>query len=138
MIDQKIIKRLAMESKVSENTVEMVVKEAIRSTVAELKGADKNYLVDLNSLEITIIDKGQVSKTSLKNIGGRKFALTLRSKIIELMNEISPVKSNKKVNNLEDYDSQKVSDNSERDPYENFRWGGLSGEEAYIGYLNTD
>jgi hypothetical protein len=24
------------------------------------------------------------------------------------------------------------------DPYENFHWGGLSGEEAYIGYWNTD
>lgn len=23
------------------------------------------------------------------------------------------------------------------DPYENFSWGGLSGEEAYIGYCNT-
>ena len=27
---------------------------------------------------------------------------------------------------------------NERDPYENFHWGGLSGEEAYIGYWNTD
>ena len=25
-----------------------------------------------------------------------------------------------------------------RDPYENFRWGGLSGEEAYDAYWNTD
>jgi hypothetical protein len=24
------------------------------------------------------------------------------------------------------------------DPYENYRWGGLSGEEAYIGYWNTE
>lgn len=24
------------------------------------------------------------------------------------------------------------------DPYENFEWGGLRGEEAYIGYWNTD
>jgi hypothetical protein len=24
------------------------------------------------------------------------------------------------------------------DPYENFHWGGLSGEEAYIGYWNTE
>lgn len=24
------------------------------------------------------------------------------------------------------------------DPYEDFEWGGLSGEEAYIGYWNTD
>jgi hypothetical protein len=24
------------------------------------------------------------------------------------------------------------------DPYENFHWGGLSGEEAFIGYWNTE
>jgi hypothetical protein len=27
---------------------------------------------------------------------------------------------------------------SKRDPYENFHWGGLSGEEAYDGYWNTE
>jgi hypothetical protein len=29
-------------------------------------------------------------------------------------------------------------DDSNYDPYENFRWGGLSGEEAFVGYWNTD
>ena len=138
MIDKKIIQGLANESKLSETTVEMVVKEAIRSLVAEIQGSDKNYLVDLNSLEITIIEKGQVSKIGLKDIGGRLFALKLRSKIIELMNELSPVKSNEKKENLEEINSQKITSISERDLYENFRWGGLSGEEAYIGYWNID
>jgi hypothetical protein len=27
---------------------------------------------------------------------------------------------------------------SDHDPYENFRWGGLTGEEAYDGYWNTE
>lgn len=35
-----------------------------------------------------------------------------------------------------------IENDSERDndidPYEDFHWGGLSGEEAYIGYWNTD
>jgi hypothetical protein len=32
----------------------------------------------------------------------------------------------------------KKSSINDYDPYENFHWGGLHGEEAYIGYWNTD
>ena len=31
-----------------------------------------------------------------------------------------------------------LDDSIEVDPYKNFRWGGLSGEESYNGFLNTD
>jgi hypothetical protein len=41
---------------------------------------------------------------------------------------------------LEDYDDDfsGESSRSSHDPYEDFSWGGLHGEEAYIGYWNTD
>jgi hypothetical protein len=37
-------------------------------------------------------------------------------------------------------DNYKNSENSKHsiDPHENFRWGGLTGQEAYDGYWNTD
>lgn len=31
---------------------------------------------------------------------------------------------------------KRLTSSSSYDPYENFSWGGLSGEEAYIGYFN--
>ena len=43
-------------------------------------------------------------------------------------------KSNEKISsqNIE------IEYESSYDPYENFYWGGLSGEEAYVGYCNTE
>lgn len=54
---------------------------------------------------------------------------SLSSKISELKSYLLE-ESNKRV--------RTQTRESSYDPYENFEWGGLSGEEAYIGYWNTD
>jgi len=36
------------------------------------------------------------------------------------------------------YNDLDIDYESSYDPYENFQWGGLSGEEAHTGYWNTD
>lgn len=58
---------------------------------------------------------------------------------ISLLKNFRPYTETNKIKTKQSYSNDFDRDyESSYDPYENFHWGGLSGEEAYIGYWNTD
>lgn len=57
---------------------------------------------------------------------------------ISLLKSFCPYIETAKIKSKQSYSHSDEDYESSYDPYENFHWGGLSGEEAYIGYWNTD
>ena len=70
------------------------------------------------------------------------FAFYFKLYLANFLNEVKPEKFKEKLDIEEKIKAYKELDSTqskpERDPYENFRFGGLSGEEAYTAYWNCD
>lgn len=89
--------------------------------------------------------KNQKDITELKRKEKRFWALEaeeikllLKSKFQRLHEIQKEVKEERKAKEEREFIAATKSNESKRDPYENFQWGGLSGEEAHTAYWNCD
>lgn len=92
-----------------------------------------------NTAQYSLKDVLKISEDCLsdENIDSNKlYKIKLQGKFLEKTLETSTKMRdnlNEEINLSDD-----LHGSSEIDPYNNFRWGGLSGEEAYNAFLNTD
>jgi hypothetical protein len=117
--------------------------ENARSLVQNLSYKSKTEIDEilgekiLNALSLLIIKLfySRTKKNLLQIIQSNKTILEKIAllKTSEPFSKPTEASSSSKINKR----TSQRSHDSYYDPYENFHWGGLSGEEAYIGYWNT-
>jgi len=142
---KELVEKLAQENNVSENIIKMIIKESVINSVTKFYGADKSYTFEIETNILSIIEKDEVRHIKLSEIGydilqRRKIILLIRSNMTKLLSEFNPTKNSytSKNESLEIDEKEKFTYESNYDPSDNFRWGGLSGEEAYVAYWNCD
>jgi hypothetical protein len=142
---EELVGELAKENKVSDDIVKMIIKKAVVNSVSKFYGTDKSYTFELETSIVTIIENNEIKKIKLSEIGIDKsqrarIILLMRSNMIKLLSEFNPIKNSKTSKNedLESDDNAEFNYESNYDSSDNFKWGGLSGEEAYVAYWNCD
>lgn len=144
---------LSEKDNVSPLLVRLFIKEATTIALKRRYGNETGIIVNTNTFEIRILTSTSIETTNIiEALAHRRTHLAYRQEYFRLImalgsgneSNISSTIANKvemePYETDEIYDNYDISDDTdwEHDSLENFKWGGLSGEEAYQGYWNTD
>jgi hypothetical protein len=137
--------KISEDYQIPKNLLKMVIEKSMYNSLEHIYGKDKEYLINMGKLTFKIIEENQIEEISFKDIIGQMIHY-LRPYLTNYLHDLNPEKFTLKVNIEEEIQEiqeflrefyQEENDN-DYDPYEGFQWGGLTGEEAYIGFWNKD
>lgn len=137
----------AKEFSISRATAWLLFMQAVNLASIDKYPEYDNISTNFEKEKVYFILSNVVTEKTFQEMGRRFMIINVKCYLNYLLSETYPdifkfegdVKTKIKECYEELNNEKPYTDNDyDHDPYENFRWGDLGGEEAYIAYWNTD